>query len=51
MEEILNKYILWKIQNPDTSYQYDEIHEFIAEIGRGDIYEVMEYLLKTFKNN
>jgi hypothetical protein len=44
MEDIINEYRQWKMSNPDIDYQYDEIHNFMAGIGRGGQLEVMEWL-------
>ena len=27
----------WDMEHPDEDYRYDEVHEFIASQGRGDI--------------
>ncbi len=48
MNEIIKAYKEWKTEHPDEDYQYDEIHNFMASIGRGGQYEVMESLVLIF---
>ena len=49
MKEIMKKYQQWKKDNPDEDYQYDEIHNFFAEIGRHGMYLIMENLNEMVK--
>jgi len=46
--QLLNDYQQWKLDNPDEGYQYDMIHEFLAQHGRGDLQDLLEIVL-TFK--
>ena len=43
---IIQRYKSWKAEHPDEDYQYDEIHEFITGLSRGELCEVFESLLK-----
>lgn len=44
--KLLEDYKQWKLDNPDEGYQYDQIHEFFAEHGRGDIQTLLETALE-----
>lgn len=48
MKQILDKYLKWK-EGRDEDYIYDEIHDFISELDRGEIMGVFEYLAATLK--
>lgn len=48
MEEIASKYLQWKEDNPDEDFQYDEIHNFVAQLSRGDQQDIMEFVLESF---
>lgn len=50
MRAIVNQYKQWKQEHPDPDYQYDEMHDFIAQLSRGDLQDVFEYLEETYKN-
>ena len=43
MEEIINQYKKWKLENPDEDYQYDCITDFLDEFGRGDLLTIMDF--------
>jgi len=44
--KLLEDYKQWKLDNPDEGYQYDQIHEFFAEHGRGDMQDLLEVALE-----
>lgn len=44
MSELIKRYKAWKKENPDEDYQYDEVHEFIADLSRGEQLSMMESL-------
>ncbi len=44
--KLLEDYKQWKLDNPDEGYQYDEIHEFFATHGRGDLQDLLEIALE-----
>jgi hypothetical protein len=46
--QLLDDYQQWKLDNPDEGYQYDMIHEFLAQHGRGDLQDLLEIAL-SFK--
>lgn len=46
---ISGKYQKWKTENPDEDYQYDEIHDFISTLSRGELCLVFESLLNMSK--
>jgi len=46
---IVLKFRKWKKENPDEEYQYDEIHDFISGLKRGELLKLFEYLDKTIK--
>jgi len=48
IQEIAIKFNEWQKKHPDEGYQYDEIHDFISELSRGDLLEVMEYVRDKF---
>ena len=39
---LINNFKKWQKDNPDKDYQYDEIGEFVAEQGRGNIYSFFD---------
>lgn len=41
------KFQKWKEENPDEEFQYDEIFDFIHEIGRGEIFSLLQWAEKT----
>lgn len=43
---IAQKYARWKEKHPNEDYQYDEIMEFVSSLTRGDMVDVMEFLLR-----
>ena len=45
--EVIKKYQEWKKQHPDEDYQYDEIHEFFANLSRGEMLSFMEWVLNA----
>lgn len=42
--DVVKKYKEWKSAHPDEDYQYDEIHDFISDLTRGDLVYVFEAL-------
>lgn len=44
MEDVIEKFKQWRADNPDESYQYDEIHEFLANLTRS---EMMDFMLSV----
>lgn len=43
MKEIVEQYREWKLEH-DEDYCYDEIHNFLSGLSRGEMYEIMKYL-------
>lgn len=43
MQKIIEKYLKWK-EGKDEDYIYDEIHEFVSQLDRGELVDVFEYL-------
>ena len=48
MEQIINQYKKWKLENPDEDYQYDCINEFFDDLGRGDLQTIMDFAEKQW---
>lgn len=48
ISDVIEKYLKWK-QGRDEDYVYDEIHDFISELDRGDLVEVFEHLAANNK--
>lgn len=46
MKKIIEKYLKWK-EGRNEDYVYDEIHDFISELDRGQLVEVFEYILSN----
>lgn len=42
---VIEKYRKWKEAHPNEDYQYDEIHEFLTDLTRGEILDLMEWAL------
>jgi hypothetical protein len=47
-KDIVNRFRAWKNDNPDEDYQYDEIHDFVSDISRGELIAFLEEIEKTF---
>lgn len=43
MKDIIKQWLEWK-EGKDDGYIYDEIHEFFAQLSRGEMCEIMAHL-------
>jgi hypothetical protein len=48
---VIEEYRNWKIEHQDIDYQYNEIHEFVAGIKRGELYEFFEEIENLYMKN
>lgn len=48
MYEVIQKFRAWKKEHPDEDYQYDEIHEFIAKLSRGELLSFFDSVMEFF---
>ena len=48
IKQIVEKYLEF-CKDKDEGYIYDETYEFLSELSRGDSCELMDYLVKLYK--
>lgn len=49
MNEIIEDFKKWQSENPDKEYQYDEIHDYVSGIPKGELLAIFDWFRDCYE--